>query len=119
MKSRLTGGCSRLTGVYSRLTGANSWLTGVYSTVSGENIEVLLVSVILFRFARFGRIGYFGGFVSVVSFRCFGFSTCQKSVASYPHHYTPCRLVTQYSTQKRNRELDGGLHRRLLCTCSL
>ncbi len=51
--------CSRLTGAYSRLTGVYSRLNGVYSTVSGENIEVLLVLVILFRFARFG------GFVSL------------------------------------------------------
>ena len=54
-------------------------------------VMVLLVSVILFRFARFGRFGCFGGFVSVVSavslvslvsFRWFrfvvlGFSTCR------------------------------------------
>ncbi len=59
--------CSRLTGAYSRLTGVYSRLIGVYSTVSGENIEVLVVLVILFRF------GCLGGFVSVVSFRCFGF----------------------------------------------
>ncbi len=42
----------------------------MHSTVSGENIEVVLVSVILFRFARFGG---FVSVVSVVSFRCFGF----------------------------------------------
>ncbi len=84
MKNRLTGVCSRLTRVYSRLTGVYSGLNGVYSLASGENLEVLLVSVILFRF---GRFGCFGGFVSlisvvsVVSFRWFpfvvsGFSTC-------------------------------------------
>ncbi len=38
----------------------------MHSTVSGENIEVVLVSVILFCFARFGC---FGGFVSL--FRVF------------------------------------------------
>ncbi len=71
---------SRLTGVYSRLTGVYSRLNGVYSTVSGKNLKVLLVSVILFHFACFGRFGCFGSvghFVSVVPFRCFGFSTCQ------------------------------------------
>ncbi len=59
----------------------------MYSTVSDGILEVVLVSVILFRFARFGCFGCFGGFlslvsaVSVVSFRWFrfvvsGFSIC-------------------------------------------
>ncbi len=37
----------------------------MYSTVSGENLEVLLVSVILFRFSRFGCFGGLGRFVSL------------------------------------------------------
>ncbi len=67
----------------------------MHSTVSGENIEVLLVSVTLFRFCGFGRFGCFGGFVSVVSavsvvsFRWFrfvvsGFSTCPNFVLVTP-----------------------------------
>ncbi len=80
MNSKLTGVCSRLTGVYSRLTGVYSRLTGVHSrlnevygsngTVSGGNLEVLLVSVISFLFSSFWlfrrfRFSRFGGFVSL------------------------------------------------------
>ncbi len=49
VNSRLTAVYSRLTGVYSRLTGVHSRLNWVYSTVSGGNLEVLLVFVISFH----------------------------------------------------------------------